>query len=319
MNPFPGDDMRRPAEVAAAAAAAGQPWGLAVAVPGLYASPPLSPANLPPAAPPAVPAAPAVPPAAPAAPAAPAEPPRPVLTEQQQAAVDAQLCVACRGGDLPKVRDALKKGASTSCQNAHGWRPLHNAAANGRADAIRVLVAAGADIHARDSYGWTALHDDAARGHADCVRELLKAGADKHGKDKAELTPIHLAKQNSHHAAHDVLEGRDAQKAAAGGPAPAKRKRPPKKKKGEAASPTGSASKKKKGAAAAPFTAPPKPELRSAITIARPGVGGPWGPVRLSGAFLPRPWPKRTAWSPARVRCCAAWTRLTPSFRTSKF
>ena len=57
MNPFPGDDMRRPAEVAAAAAAAGQPWGLAVAVPGLYASPPLSPANLPPAAP-AVPAAP---------------------------------------------------------------------------------------------------------------------------------------------------------------------------------------------------------------------------------------------------------------------
>ena len=55
MNPFPGDDMRRPAEVAAAAAAAGQPWGLAVAVPGLYASPPLSPANLPPAAP-AVPA-----------------------------------------------------------------------------------------------------------------------------------------------------------------------------------------------------------------------------------------------------------------------
>ena len=154
MNPFPGDDMRRPAEVAAAAAAAGQPWGLAVAVPGLYASPPLSPANLPPAAP-AVPAPPAVP-AAPAAPAPPPEPPKPVLTEQQQAAVDAQLCVACRGGDLPKVRDALKKGASTSCQNAHGWRPLHNAAANGRADAIRVLVAAGADIHARDSYGWTA-------------------------------------------------------------------------------------------------------------------------------------------------------------------
>ena len=64
MNPFPGDDMRRPAEVAAAAAAAGQPWGLAVAVPGLYASPPLSPANLPPAAP-AVPAPPAAPPAAP--------------------------------------------------------------------------------------------------------------------------------------------------------------------------------------------------------------------------------------------------------------
>ena len=148
MNPFPGDDMRRPAEVAAAAAAAGQPWGLAVAVPGLYASPPLSPANLPPAAPapPAVPAAPPAPPAVPAAPAPPPEPPRPVLTEAQQAAVDAQLCVACRGGDLPKVRDALKKGASTSCQNAHGWRPLHNAAANGRADAIRALVAAGAQV-----------------------------------------------------------------------------------------------------------------------------------------------------------------------------
>ena len=106
MNPFPGDDMRRPAEVAAAAAAAGQPWGLAVAVPGLYASPPLSPANLPPAAP-APPAA----PVAPAAPAPPPESPKPVLTEQQQTALDAQLCVACRGGDLPKVRDALKKGA----------------------------------------------------------------------------------------------------------------------------------------------------------------------------------------------------------------
>ena len=122
------------------------------------------------------------------------------------------------------MRDALRKGASTSCQNAHGWRPLHNAAANGRADAIRVLVAAGADIHARDSYGWTALHDAAARGHADCVRELLKAGADKHGKDKAELTPIHLAKQNSHHAAHDAMVNPNAgQKAAVNGPAPAKR------------------------------------------------------------------------------------------------
>ena len=94
------------------------------------------------------------------------------------------------------------------------------------------------------------------------MRELLKAGADKHGKDKAELTPIHLAKQNSHHAAHDAMVNPNAgQKAAVNGPAPAKRKRPPKKKKGEAASPSGSASKKKKGAAAAaPFTAPPKPE-----------------------------------------------------------
>jgi hypothetical protein len=221
MNPFPGDDMRRPAELAAAAAA-GQPWGLAVPVPGFYASPPASPA--------AADAAAAVdPPAAPGSPAA----PKPTLTEAQQASVDVQLCVACRGGDLPKVREALKKGASTTCENAHGWRPLHNAAANGRADAVRALLAAGADIHARDAYGWSALHDAASRGHTDCVCELLKAGADRHLKDKAELTPIHLAKQNAHHAAHDAMANPKAA-ASPGKPGAAalpKRKRPPKKKK----------------------------------------------------------------------------------------
>ena len=141
-------------------------------------------------------------------------------------------------------------------------RELHTAAQEGDEAALQVLLELAPDraslLAARNQYnGMTALHFAAARGHADCVRELLKAGADKHGKDKAELTPIHLAKQNSHHAAHDAMVNPNAgQKAAVNGPAPAKRKRPPKKKKGEAASPSGSASKKKKPA---PFTAPPAP------------------------------------------------------------
>ena len=137
------------------------------------------------------------------------------------------------------------------------WTALMYATSQGYTDIVEMLLNKNAQVDRLDSNGMTVLWVATHQGKLKLAEILLKAGADKHGKDKAELTPIHLAKQNSHHAAHDAMVNPNAgQKAAVNGPAPAKRKRPPKKKKGEAASPSGSASKKKKPA---PFTAPPAP------------------------------------------------------------
>ncbi|MBM3764614.1 MAG: hypothetical protein FJW32_04405 [Acidobacteria bacterium] len=73
-----------------------------------------------------------------------------------------------------------------------GWTPLHEAAKQGRADAVRALLDSGADPNAREAGDNTyPLHWAAAHRHLEIVRMLLDAGTDPQGAgDDHELDVI---------------------------------------------------------------------------------------------------------------------------------
>ena len=64
------------------------------------------------------------------------------------------LAVACRAGDAEATNTLLAAGCRLDAPDAHGWRPLHSAAANGRLECLQALLAAGARTHDADNYGW---------------------------------------------------------------------------------------------------------------------------------------------------------------------
>ncbi len=55
--------------------------------------------------------------------------------------------------------------------------PLHEAAANGKADEVKRLLAAGAKVEALSPGLHTPLHEAAEGGHLEVVELLLEAGA----------------------------------------------------------------------------------------------------------------------------------------------
>ena len=75
----------------------------------------------------------------------------------------------------------------------HGTGPLHQAAFEGRADAVRALVRAGARVNAAGAGGRTPLHEAASQGHVAAARRLLEAGAALGAADVDGDTPLHTA------------------------------------------------------------------------------------------------------------------------------
>jgi len=76
----------------------------------------------------------------------------------------------------------LAKGAQVNARNAHGWTPLHVAAAGGDPAVITLLLQHGADVHAQSHIGTTALDNATTRGGRKAVIDLLLAhGARRNG------------------------------------------------------------------------------------------------------------------------------------------
>ena len=92
----------------------------------------------------------------------------------------------------------LAAGADPNVQNCAGETPIHFAARNGRADAIRALLAAGAKIDTPTRAHYTGLHVAAAAGQTEVVKVLLEAGAQQHPKSALWETPLTRAHQAGH-------------------------------------------------------------------------------------------------------------------------
>src|SRR5207245_2705282 len=110
----------------------------------------------------------------------------------------------------PRARRAARRRPSwrsTGSRNADANAPLHAAAAGG-ADAMLMgrLIAAGARVNHRQSSGYTALHEAAAIGNADVVRLLLDSGAQPDVRNTEGQTPADLAREAGHAALADGLE-----------------------------------------------------------------------------------------------------------------
>ena len=104
---------------------------------------------------------------------------------------------AAREGSADAVKAVLDAGARVDTPANGGWTPLHWAAFEGHADTSRMLLDAGADIDAPDhEHGATPLHGAVQEGNVDVAQMLLDAGACVDTPDHEHgATPLHRAAQ----------------------------------------------------------------------------------------------------------------------------
>ncbi|CAI7791669.1 unnamed protein product [Closterium sp. NIES-54] len=151
--------------------------------------------------------------------AAAAAPPATFVAMQRRSATSRAVHNAARRGDVEELRALLAENpelinarSSLTCQT-----PLHEAAAEDAAEAIRLLLSVGrplskagisradgetredasgavpADVEARNMFGETPLHIAAKIGSARSVRALLEGGAAVNAAASNRATPLHLA------------------------------------------------------------------------------------------------------------------------------
>jgi hypothetical protein len=125
---------------------------------------------------------------------------------ERRASLDKELFDAVAKGDINRVRELLRKGASVNARSWGRLTPLYYAVTLGYADVARILIEHGADVNAMDKYGNTPLHAAASLGYAEIARLLLKHGADPGIRDKDGKTPLDIAREKGHEGVVRVIE-----------------------------------------------------------------------------------------------------------------
>lgn len=108
------------------------------------------------------------------------------------------------------VEMLLKLGAEISARskNSLNNQPLHaTLALNPDPKVAEVLLKCGADVNARQHGGYTPLHEAAASGKIEWIKLLLAHGADKSLKDDSGKTALDLAREKGKTEAAKLLEG----------------------------------------------------------------------------------------------------------------
>lgn len=115
----------------------------------------------------------------------------------------------------PDIVDLLVQcGADPNCpsQNAMKVTPLHSAAAHRDGttalEICRRLLLAGADPNSGQAGGWKPLHQAAAQGNAPLVRLLLREGADPARTSDDGRTPLDMGREKGAAEVVALLEGR---------------------------------------------------------------------------------------------------------------
>jgi ankyrin repeat protein len=98
------------------------------------------------------------------------------LYQRQAAQRDGQMLLqATEAGDVVHMEALLAKGAEVNAKNAHGWTPLHVAAAGGDPAVVALLLKHGANVHAQSYIGTTPLDNATIRGGRQAVTDVLLA------------------------------------------------------------------------------------------------------------------------------------------------
>ncbi|HVN77627.1 MAG TPA: ankyrin repeat domain-containing protein [Terriglobia bacterium] len=126
------------------------------------------------------------------------------------------LALAAYFGHTKVVNWLLEHGAdpNISARNATKVMPLHSAAAQKDSVAAvaisKDLLDHGAQVNARQQAGWTPLHQAAASGNAELLKLLLSHGADRSATSEDGRTPIQMAEANNHSYAVEILRQHEA-------------------------------------------------------------------------------------------------------------
>lgn len=107
---------------------------------------------------------------------------------------------AVRRNDLKEVEKLLNQGFDVDVRNEVLCTPLHDAAAFGAVDVIKLLLSRGADINAiSGGFGWTPLLKAVYWNHYHAVVALAQADADLNMKaDMWGVTALHKAVYHRH-------------------------------------------------------------------------------------------------------------------------
>ncbi|KAL5988154.1 hypothetical protein ACLOJK_035917 [Asimina triloba] len=90
--------------------------------------------------------------------------------------MEAQLCEACRSGDVETATGLIASGADVSCFDGRGLTPLMHAAEQGHASIVKALLEAGAPWNALSPSNLSAGDFAMERGHQESFDILLNAG-----------------------------------------------------------------------------------------------------------------------------------------------
>ena len=75
--------------------------------------------------------------------------------------------------EVTKFVGRKSSGCDPNDRNREGYKPLHIAALNGRADIVKFLLSIGCHSDAKDHHGKTPLHLASGQGHLEVVKYLV--------------------------------------------------------------------------------------------------------------------------------------------------
>jgi putative CocE/NonD family hydrolase len=118
-----------------------------------------------------------------------------------------QLHQAAADGDSEQVKLLIIKGAKVSAKNENGNTALHFAVANRHKAMVKLLIAKGADVDVRGQHDAAPLHAAAWEGHKDIAELLIAQGANINAWQGEVWTPLHSAASQGHaHVVEFLIE-----------------------------------------------------------------------------------------------------------------
>ncbi len=121
---------------------------------------------------------------------------QPTSTEVAQVSAPTPLMQAAAEGDTKAVRSLLRQGESVNAVSPQGTA-LTQAAQAGQKEVVLLLLKEGADPNlGQAESGSSPLHQAAASGDVQSIRVLVAAGAKLDQRDAADLTPLAYAVRN---------------------------------------------------------------------------------------------------------------------------
>lgn len=117
----------------------------------------------------------------------------PLVSAEQQAALDQQLRDAAWANDVPAARRLVRQGADVNAKDSTEQSAYLVATSEGRLELLRLTLRNGAKVNDKDSWNGTGLIRAAERGHGLVVGELLRAGVDRDHVNRIGYQAIHEA------------------------------------------------------------------------------------------------------------------------------
>ncbi|XP_072523822.1 ankyrin repeat and SOCS box protein 3 isoform X2 [Salminus brasiliensis] len=125
------------------------------------------------------------------------------------------MALAARHGDGRRIQKLLRRGYSGDVKDNRGWNALHEAAASGSAQCVRLLLSSAAScehyVNSLTHNSETPLYFAAKNGHIRAVNQLLKGGADINKMSNDLSCPLFAAVDGGHEEVVKLLVSKGAE------------------------------------------------------------------------------------------------------------